>query len=184
MSATKPRISMIAAVSQNGVIGRDGLLPWNIPEDLKHFRDTTMGAPVIMGRKTFQSMGRLLPGRKNIIITRQTSLNVSGAHLVQSLESALELARQDLPAGKDIFVIGGGDIYKMALPFADRLYITEVDRQIDGDAYFPEWPKLRTQTLRLGDQIVRFKEVSKIERAPGESSREPSYRFLILDRAQ
>jgi dihydrofolate reductase len=184
MMDVKPRISLIAAVSLNGVIGRDGLLPWNIPEDLKHFRDTTLGAPVIMGRKTFQSMGRLLPGRKNIIITRQTSLSVSGAHLVQNLDSALEIAKKDLPAGKDIFVIGGGDIYKMALPVADRLYITEVDLKIDGDAYFPEWPKLRTQTLRIGDLILRFKEVSNVEKAPGDLSREPSYRFLILDRVQ
>ena len=134
-----PRISLIAALSENRVIGKENSLPWHIPEDLKHFKEVTSGHPVIMGRKTFESIGRLLPKRLNIVISRDKSYVVEGATMANSLEEALEIAGNY--DKKEIFVIGGGQIFEQAMQYADRLYLTLVHTELEGDAFFPDFSK-------------------------------------------
>lgn len=130
-------ISLIAALSENRVIGIKNHLPWNLPEDLKRFRTLTSGHPIIMGRKTFESIGKPLPKRENIVITRDPAYAREGIRVASSLESAIEIARAGSP--QEIFVIGGAEIYRLALPLADRLYLTLVSGQFEGDAFFPDW---------------------------------------------
>jgi dihydrofolate reductase len=130
-------ISLIVAASENNVIGRDGGLPWNLPDDLQYFKDTTKGHPILMGRKNFESIGRPLPHRRNIIITRQADYKAEGCDVVGSLEEAITLAGDD----PEIFVIGGGEIYKQVMDIADRIYLTRVHAEIDGDVFFPELGK-------------------------------------------
>lgn len=128
-------ISLIAAIGQNNELGNNNQLPWHLSADLKYFREQTKGKPVIMGRKTYDSIGRPLPQRENIIISRNQSLKIEGCHCCTSIEEALSLAKtftQD-----EIMVIGGGEIYKIALPLANKLYLTEVKKQVKADAYFP-----------------------------------------------
>lgn len=125
-------ISLIAAVSCNGVIGRDGDMPWHLPEDLKYFKRTTMSHPMIMGRKTFDSMGAL-PGRRSIVITRQHDWSAASVETATSFDHALALVGDD-----DVFVVGGAQIYQQALPFADRILLTEIDQEVDGDTWFPQ----------------------------------------------
>ena len=130
-------ISLIAAVARNRAIGKDGQLLWHLPEDMRYFRETTRGKPVIMGRKTWESLPesfRPLPGRKNIVISRNPAYDAAGATLVGSLEQALRQTAET----EEVFVIGGADIYWQALPLAHRLYLTEVTRDFDADAFFPE----------------------------------------------
>ncbi len=127
-------VSIIVAVAENGVIGDRNTLLWHISEDLKHFKRTTTGHPVVMGRKTFESLGRPLPNRTNVVITRQ-ALDLPGCTTVHSLEEALAL----FPAEEEVFVIGGAQIYAAALPVADRLYLTRVEHPYEGDTHFPEW---------------------------------------------
>lgn len=134
------RISLIVAMAKNRVIGRGSELPWHISEDLKFFKRTTMGKPIVMGRKTYQSIGKALPGRQNIVVTRNSDFSSNGIVVASDLAAAMELAKS---AAKDsgadeIMVIGGGEIYAAALPFADRIYLTEVDADLDGDAFMPE----------------------------------------------
>ncbi|HVQ62253.1 MAG TPA: dihydrofolate reductase [Burkholderiales bacterium] len=128
------RVSIIAALARNRAIGRGNAMPWRLPEDLKRFRRLTMGHAVIMGRKTFESIGRPLPGRDNIVITRSRDWDPSGCVTVHSLEDALRA----VDSSHDAFVIGGAQIYALALPFARRLYLTEIERDFEGDAFFPE----------------------------------------------
>ena len=132
------QIIIIAAVAENGVIGRAGKLPWHIPEDLKRFRALTTGHPVIMGRKTFESIGKPLPDRKNIVITGQKDYHRDGIVIVHSLDEALKAC-----SGEKAFVIGGSSVFEEALPFANRLEITQIHRVVEGDVYFPaiggEW---------------------------------------------
>ena len=131
-------LSLIAAMDRNRLIGRDNTLPWRLPEDLRHFKATTLGKPVIMGRKTWESIGRPLPGRRNIVVSRNPDYPLQGAERAASLDAALTLAED---TGTDeIFVIGGGDLYRQALPRARRLYLTEIDASHEGDAWFPEIP--------------------------------------------
>ncbi len=133
-------LSLIAGVARNGVIGRDNQLLWRLPEDMKHFRATTMGAPVIMGRKTWDSLPerfRPLPGRRNIVLTRQPGFVAEGASLAADLDAALALARGD--GAPRAFVIGGEQVYRAALPMADELVLTEVERDEVGDAHFPDF---------------------------------------------
>ena len=126
-------LTLIVARARNGVIGRDNTLPWRLPEDLQHFKRTTMGAPVIMGRKTWDSIGRPLPGRRNIVVSRNRDLRIEGAEMAASLEDA-----QRLCVGvEQVFLIGGAQLYAEALPSADRLIITEIDADVEGDAFFP-----------------------------------------------
>jgi len=128
-------LSMIVAHADNRIIGKDNDMPWHLPADLAYFKKTTLGKPVIMGRKTYYSIGRPLPGRLNIVISRDTSLQIDGVEVVQSVEQALTLAGDV----EEIMVIGGGAIYQHCLPKADRLYITHIDASIDGDTQFPAY---------------------------------------------
>ncbi|MEH6564026.1 MAG: dihydrofolate reductase [Halopseudomonas sp.] len=135
------KIAMIAAMGSNHVIGRDNMMPWHLPEDLKYFRATTWGKPIVMGRKTFDSLGRPLPGRSNIVISRQPGLSIAGVQVVGDIAAALQLARHqaELDAVDEIMVIGGGNIYQQCLALADRLYLTRVELAPEGDAWFPQF---------------------------------------------
>ncbi len=128
-------ISLIVAAAENDVIGREGRMPWRIPSDLKTFRRLTLGKPVIMGRKTFQSLGKPLDGRFNIVVTRDPLFKAEGAAVVRSLEAAIDLAKSQTVTA-EIMVIGGAEIYRAALPLADRIYLTRVHAQPDGDTTF------------------------------------------------
>lgn len=127
-------IELVVAVSDNDVIGSGGDMPWRLSTDLKRFKALTLGKPIVMGRKTWESVGRPLPGRRNIVITRQTGYRAEGAECVGSLEDALALAGSD---SGDVAIIGGGEIYRQAMAFADRLHVTHVHAQLDGDTRFP-----------------------------------------------
>ncbi len=138
MSASKkPRVSVIAALARNGVIGIENRLPWRLPEDLAHFKSLTLGHPILMGRKTFESLGRPLPGRTNIVITRNRDYCRDGCLVADSIPAALALCAD----ADEIFFIGGADLYAQAIPLADRLYLTEVDIEAMGDAWFPDYDK-------------------------------------------
>ncbi|HEY8569668.1 dihydrofolate reductase [Microbulbifer sp.] len=132
-------LAMIVATARNRAIGRENTLPWRISGDLQFFKRTTLGKPVIMGRKTFESIGRPLPGRQNIVITRNPAWSAEGVAVAASLELALELAQQVAArdGAEEVMVIGGAEIYRQAMPLARRLYVTEVDAEVDGDAFFP-----------------------------------------------
>jgi dihydrofolate reductase len=132
-----PRVYLVAAVAANGTIGAGGRLPWHLPEDLRHFKALTLGHPVIMGRRTWESLGRPLPGRENIVVTRAAGYQAPGAHVAASLEAALALCTGEQVA----FVIGGGELYAAALPAADALVLTEIGREFAGDARFPEFDR-------------------------------------------
>jgi dihydrofolate reductase len=135
-------INLIAALSQQTrAIGRGGHLLWDLPGDLAHFKELTKGHPVIMGRKTWESIPekwRPLPGRTNIIVTRDDSYSAPGGVVVMTIEVGIEVAKKS-PGGEEIWIIGGGELYTLALPQADRLYLTLIDDEQEGDAYFPEW---------------------------------------------
>lgn len=133
----KPRISIIVAMAKNRVIGANNQLPWHLSADLKRFKALTMGHHIIMGRKTWESFGRLLPGRRHVIVSRQPGYSVAGAQVVHSLDAAIAACTGD----DEIFVIGGGEIYRQALPVTDRIYLTEIIREFDGDTRFPELDK-------------------------------------------
>lgn len=138
--AQRPVISLVAAVARNGVIGRGNELAWRLPEDLRHLRQLTMGAPVIMGRSTWESLParfRPLPGRRNLVLSRQAAYRADGADVVHDLDQALHR----VPDAPRVFVIGGAQVYALALPRADELVLTEIDRDFDGDTHFPAWPR-------------------------------------------
>ncbi|MFZ3409673.1 type 3 dihydrofolate reductase [Vibrio chagasii] len=128
-------ISMIAAMANNRVIGKDNQMPWHLPADFAWFKRSTMGKPVVMGRKTYDSIGRPLPGRLNIVISRDANLEIEGVTTVTSIEKALELV-SDV---EEVMIIGGGSIYESCLPKADKLYLTYIDFDVDGDTKFPDW---------------------------------------------
>lgn len=134
-----PAIALVVAVAENGVIGRDNGLPWRLSTDLKRFKAITMGKPVLMGRKTFQSIGKPLPGRPNIVITRNQGFSPDGVTVVGSLAAAIEAGRKEADASNadEICIIGGGEIFHEALPLADRLYVTEVRGSPEGDTFLP-----------------------------------------------
>lgn len=133
------KIAMIAAIGRNGVIGAGNAIPWRLPSDFAFFKRTTMGKPLIMGRKTFESIGKPLPGRTNIVVTRQKGYQPEGVLVIDSLEAALDHARAIAEADgvDEVFIGGGGELYKEAMPVTDRLYITEVDLEPQGDTAFP-----------------------------------------------
>lgn len=135
--AGRPRVSLIAAVAANGTIGLDNRLPWRLPRDLQRFKALTLGYPVVMGRRTWESIGRPLPGRENIVVTRSTLFAAPGCRVAHSLEEALDTAG----AAAEAFVIGGGDLYRAALPLAQRLLLTEIRRDYPGDAFFPAFDR-------------------------------------------
>jgi dihydrofolate reductase len=161
----RPPITLIVARAQNGVIGRGGSLPWHIPADLKRFKTLTMGSVMVMGRKTFDSLPGLLPGRRHIVLTRDRSWRAEGAEIARSVEEALQLAH-----GERVSVIGGAEIFGMFLPLADRIELTEVLADIEGDTFMPDprgsgpW----CETLS--------------EEHPAENGRAP-FRFVTLERA-
>lgn len=151
---------IVAAVGRNGVIGVDGRLPWRIPEDLARFKQITMGHSLIMGRSTFESIGRPLPGRANIVLSRRTDWSDDGVEVADSLDSALNSA---VSRGHDAYVVGGAEVYRLALDVADRLELTEVDAEPEGDTWFPDvdWS--------------RWSEVERIEH--------PGFSFVTYHRA-
>ncbi|MEM6747802.1 MAG: dihydrofolate reductase [Pseudomonadota bacterium] len=136
---TAPKVALVVARAQNGVIGRGGELPWRMKSDLQWFKANTVGKPVVMGRKTYQSIGRPLPKRTNIVITRQTDFHPDGVNVASSLGDALSLAADEARrlGSEEIAVIGGGEIYKAALPLADHLYLTTIEEDVAGDTVFP-----------------------------------------------
>ena len=148
------RVALMVAVAANGVIGRENALPWHLPEDLRHFRRTTLGKPVVMGGKTFESIGRPLPGRPNIVVTGTPGWQAEGVTVTDSVPAALDLARElARAAGVDeLVVIGGAMIYAAALPLAQRLYVTEVHADVEGDTWFPpvdraDWQEMQREEL-------------------------------------
>lgn len=146
----KTRLALIAAVAENGCIGIDNKLPWYLPEDLKYFKAVTSGKPVIMGRSTFDSLGRPLPNRTNIVITRNRDYTApEGVRVVHSLDEAIKVAEAvaHIAGNDEIIVIGGAQIYTEALPHIDRMYLTEVKKSVPGDAFFPEWDASGWQQL-------------------------------------
>lgn len=152
-------IVLVAAVSQNGVIGRGGAMPWKLSTDLKRFKADTMGRPIVMGRKTWEAVGRALPGRRNIVITRDAAYPAAGADVVTTLDEALTLARADaVTSGQsEICVIGGGEVYAQAIEQADRLKITRVLAEIDGDTVFPAideavWVRESAEDIPAGEK--------------------------------
>jgi dihydrofolate reductase len=168
----KPRIVLVAAVAENGVIGRDGGMPWRLPGDLKHFKRTTLGKPVVMGRRTFDSIGRKpLPGRPNIVLTRDKSFRADGVAVAATLDDALQIAEREAETSnaEEIAIIGGSTLYEETLPRANRLYLTEVHTSLDGDVRFPEIDR------------AAWREVSRDgpRREPGEPF---DYSFVTLDR--
>lgn len=147
-ASSRPRLSLIVAAAENNVIGRGGELPWRLPADLAHFKRLTMGAAILMGRKTYDSIGRPLPGRKSIVLTRDTAWRAIHDEVLvaESLDMAIEVAievaialaaQNEVQNADEVFVIGGGEIYRLALPKADRVYLTRVHTTVEGDATFP-----------------------------------------------
>ena len=132
------KLALIAARARNGVIGKGNTLPWHLPEDLRHFKALTMGKPMIMGRKTFDSIGRPLPGRTTLVVTRQQDWRFEGVEVCHSLQEALTRAEALLPeSGSEVMVVGGEQLYRQSLPLADTIYLTEVAVDVEGDAFFP-----------------------------------------------
>lgn len=152
-------ISLIAAVSKNGVIGVNNKLPWDLPEDLERFKIITTGGVVIMGRKTYESIGKALPNRVNIVITRDKNFKAPNVLVVNSIESALFKAGGQ----KDVFIIGGGEIYKQTMSYVDRMYISEVDMEVEGDTLFPTIDKnrwgLTKEEVFKGGRFLVYKKV-------------------------
>lgn len=129
-------ISIIVAASENNVIGINNMLPWRLPTDLKYFKSTTLGKPIVMGRKTFESLGKPLPGRPNIVITRQKDFQPEGAYVVSSVEEGIEKAKSF--GGDELFITGGSQIFEQAWPLVERIYLTRVYAVVHGDAFFPQ----------------------------------------------
>lgn len=161
------KIAHVVAVARNGVIGVAGGLPWRLPADLKHFKAVTMGHPMVMGRKTFDSIGRPLPDRPNIVITRNTTFRPDGVQVVATIDDALAAAETVATAGW-IMIIGGGEIYRQTVDRTDRLYLTEIEADIAGDTYYPAF------------NPDAFRETERTEFAA--DGKTPAYRFLTLDR--
>ena len=140
------RLSIIVAMDDNQLIGKDNALPWHLPADLGYFKKTTTGKTVLMGRKTYESIGRPLPNRRNVVVSRNTDFEAEGCEVVGSIEAALELAKDD----DEVMVMGGASFYEQMLPSADRLYITQIEGEYEGDAHFPKFDR------------SEFKEISRL----------------------
>lgn len=165
------KLAIIVAAAKNGVIGNNNQLPWHLPQDLKYFKSITLGKPVIMGRKTYESIGRPLPGRTNIVVTRSTDWRTDGVVVANSLEQALDEAGKAITASAtpviEAMIIGGAEIYCSALPLVDRVYLTQVDIEIEGDAFFPT----------LSDA-----EWQLISTTPGDEQATLAHQFLVYER--
>jgi dihydrofolate reductase len=156
-------ISFVVAMDQNKAIGKDNDLPWYLPNDLKHFKKTTMGKPIVMGRKTYESIGKPLPGRENIVVTRDTGYQAEGTTVVHSVEEVLQVDAEE------ICVIGGNEIFKLFFSSADRLYITEIHHSFDADTYFPEF------------DYTEWKEVSRTPGIVDEKNKYP-HEFVVFEK--
>ncbi|XSG82884.1 MAG: dihydrofolate reductase [Methyloligella sp. ZOD6] len=171
-SSADPAISLVVAVGENGAIGLDGELPWRISSELKHFRKVTMGKPIVMGRRTYDSLGRCLDGRLNIVITRDRSFEVlPGGAVAHSLAEALQRGREEaaLTGADEIAVIGGEALFKESLPIADRLYFTEVHASPEADTWFPDWNR------------EEWEEVSRQRYEAGPKDEHP-FSIVVLER--
>lgn len=157
--------SIVVAVARNGVIGRDNELPWKLPKDLAYFKRVTLGHPVVMGRRTWESIGRALPGRHNIVVTRNPSLDAPGATVVTSLADAWEAAGD----AEEVSIIGGTSIFRETLPVADRIHLTEVEADVEGDTFFP--PFDRSEWVE-----------HEVERHPADERHEYPFRIVLLTR--
>ena len=157
--------TIVVAVAANNAIGKDNQLLWHLPADLKHFKNITSGHTIIMGRKTYDSIGKPLPNRRNIVITRQTGLQLKGIEVVNSLEEALSLCKTE----DEVFIIGGAEIYRQAIPLCDKIELTRVHQEFDADTFFPE----------LDNEV--WKEVCKEDRLPDEKNKF-AYTFSTLER--
>ncbi|MEP4890273.1 MAG: type 3 dihydrofolate reductase [Aliiglaciecola sp.] len=161
-------ISMIAAMAKNRVIGADNSMPWHLPADLGHFKRTTLGKPVVMGRKTYESIGKALPGRLNIVISRDPEYTLRDATVVPSCEDAVTAAGEV----EELMVIGGGTIYNHFLPLCHRLYLTEIDLDVEGDTYFPDYTK-----------AAKWELIETESHGPDEKNKY-NYQFLTLKRSE
>jgi dihydrofolate reductase len=155
-------LSIIVAMANNRAIGKDNQLLWHLPEDLKYFKRMTMGKPMIMGRKTFESIGRPLPGRLNIVVTRQQDWQFEGVKVVHSIEAAKKLAQAQayIDGVDEVMLIGGAELYKTSIDHADKLYVTRVDADIEGDAFFPEidasqWQEMTREAFKATDSALK-----------------------------
>ena len=169
-AAPTPAVALIAAVAANGVIGADNRLPWRLADDLKRFRALTIGHAVIMGRKTWESLPRALPERQNIVVTRQRDFAAAGAEVAHSFAAALALVRLPEPA----FCIGGGELYRAALPFATTLHLTEIARDFDGDARFPPFDARRLARDGARRFIRRARRTASPTRTSPTTAQRPS----------
>lgn len=167
----KMKKSMIVAMAENRVIGINNNLPWYLPNDLKYFKQVTMGKPILMGRKTYESIGKPLPGRTNIVLTRNTDWSAEGVKAVNSLEQAFQLAESvtEIDGQDEMMIIGGDQIYQSTLAIIDRIYLTKVHAEVKGDAYFPEL------------DMSQWKEVGR-EDFEAEGPNPYNYSFIILDK--
>ena len=159
------KVSMIVAASANNVIGVDGGLPWRLSEDLRRFKEITLGKPMIMGRLTFESIGKALPGRRSIVITRQANYEAEGCDVVTTMDAALELASD----ADEVLIIGGGKVYEQLLPMTDRIYLTRVHADFDGDTFFPEiredeWQIVSSEPLPPTDERLFSISFQTLER--------------------
>lgn len=161
------RLSIIVAMTRNRVIGRGGGLPWRLPADLQRFKRLTMGHPILMGRKTYASIGRNLPGRTSIVITHKADFRTDGVLVANSLPDAISLAK----GTDEAFVVGGGEIYSQALPLADRMYLTLVETETDGDAVFPNWDPAQWRVVEESW-------------TPADARNPFAMRFQVLDRVR
>lgn len=164
-----PLLSLLVATSSNRVIGKNNQLPWHLPEDLKHFKTLTMGHPIIMGRKTHESIGRILPGRTNIIVSRKKNYVATGAIVVNSIQGALTAGCEVDTSNKEIFVIGGEEIFRQTLSLSQRIYLTEIQKAFEGDAFFPV---LDSNEWHESKRVKHF----------SSDNTHLEYHFLILDR--
>lgn len=165
--SSKPRLCLIAAIARNGVIGKHNALPWRLSADLKHFRALTMGHPIIMGRRNWESIGRPLPGRENIVITRDRHYAAPGCRVVHSLDEAIAACS----GHEQAFIIGGAEIYAQALPLVSVLYLTEVDAEVEGDVHFPPFDR------------SRFKEISR-EHHEADDAHPYAFDFVVYQLIQ
>lgn len=160
-------ISLIAAIDRNRAIGKDGAMPWHLPADLKFFKRATMGKPVIMGRRTYDAIGRPLPGRLNIVVTRDPAWRADGVYVAHSLEDAMRAAAEY----EEVMIIGGAGLYTQTLPEADRLYLTEIEGEFEADTYFPEFDR------------AEWREIAS-ERREADDKNPYACRFVTLERVR
>lgn len=163
-------ISLVVAMAADRVIGKNNAMPWHLPSELKYFKEITMGKPIVMGRRTYQSIGRPLPGRHNIVLTRQQVELSPEVSVVASIDEALQVAGHV----EEVMVIGGGEIYRQFLPLATRLYITQIDLNVDGDTRFPEYDSPHQPNSKWTRTLLREE--------PGKSATIPGYRAYLLEK--